>query len=139
MGSELVKPDHLDRQAVVYVRQSTPHQVTTNQESLKLQYALSQRARDLGWREADIDVIDTDLGQSSAAAATGSDLRTWSHASLLARLAFSGMTTGLMAKAERADLALQLPAGLVRDPSGVVTKDPNLEVQGRLFCSSRPS
>lgn len=69
MGSELVKPDHLDRKAVVYVRQSTPHQVITNQESLKLQYALSQRARDLGWREADIDVIDSDLGQSGAAAA----------------------------------------------------------------------
>ena len=68
MGSELVKPDHLDRKAVVYVRQSTPHQVITNQESLKLQYALSQRARDLGWREADIDVIDSDLGQSGAAA-----------------------------------------------------------------------
>ncbi|WP_245473723.1 resolvase [Bradyrhizobium zhanjiangense] len=85
MGSELVKPDHLDRKAVVYVRQSTPHQVITNQESLKLQYALSQRARDLGWREADIEVIDSDLGQSGAA--TGKDLRTWSRASLLVRLA----------------------------------------------------
>lgn len=40
----------------------------TNQESLKLQ-SLSQRARDLGWREADIDVIDSDLGQSGTAAA----------------------------------------------------------------------
>ncbi|MGL3104483.1 recombinase family protein [Bradyrhizobium sp. BR 1432] len=69
MGSELVKPDHLDRKAVVYVRQSTPHQVINNQESLKLQYALSQRARELGWREIDIDVIDSDLGQSGAAAA----------------------------------------------------------------------
>src|SRR5450755_1664739 len=69
MGSELVKPDHLDRKAVVYVRQSTQHQVITNQESLKLQYALSQRARELGWREADIDVIDSDLGQSGAGAA----------------------------------------------------------------------
>jgi DNA invertase Pin-like site-specific DNA recombinase len=69
MGSELVKPDHLDRKAVVYVRQSTPHQVITNQESLKLQYGLSQRARELGWREADIDVIDSDLGQSGAGAA----------------------------------------------------------------------
>src|SRR5215475_3281103 len=69
MVSELVKPAHLDRRAVVYVRQSTPHQVITNQESLKLQYALSQRARDLGWREADIDVIDSDLGQSGATAA----------------------------------------------------------------------
>nr|WP_245473724.1 recombinase family protein [Bradyrhizobium zhanjiangense] len=44
----------------------------------------------------------------------------------------SRMTTGLLAKAERGELALQLRAGFVRDPSGVVTKDPNLEVQGRL-------
>ena len=68
MGSELVKPHHLGRRAVIYVRQSTPHQVLTNQESLRLQYALRQRARELGWREADIDVIDADLGLSGAAA-----------------------------------------------------------------------
>ena len=69
MGSELVKPHHLGRRAVIYVRQSTPHQVLTNQESLRLQYALRQRAGELGWREADIDVIDADLGLSGAAAA----------------------------------------------------------------------
>ena len=48
MGSELVQSDHLSRKAVVYVRQSTPHQVVNNQESLRLQYALRQRARELG-------------------------------------------------------------------------------------------
>jgi len=48
MSSELVKPHHLDRRAVVYVRQSSPQQVLNNQESLRLQYALRQRARDLG-------------------------------------------------------------------------------------------
>ena len=69
MGSELVQPHHLERRAVIYVRQSTQHQVLTNQESLRLQYALRQRARDLGWREADIEVIDADLGLSAAAAA----------------------------------------------------------------------
>jgi len=58
MGSELIKPHHLDRRAVVYVRQSTPHQAVSNQESLRLQYALHQRARDLGWREADIEVVE---------------------------------------------------------------------------------
>lgn len=41
----------------------------------------------------------------------------------------SRMTAGLLARAERGDLALQPPAGLVRDPFGVITKDPNLEVQ----------
>jgi len=69
MGSELVKPHHLDRRAVVYVRQSSPQQVLNNQESLRLQYALHQRARDLGWREADIEVVDADLGLSGASAA----------------------------------------------------------------------
>ena len=67
MTSELVKPHHLQRRAVIYVRQSTPHQVLTNQESLRLQYALQGRARALGWHEADIEVIDSDLGTSGAA------------------------------------------------------------------------
>src|ERR1041385_4745443 len=69
MKSELVTPAHLARKAVVYLRQSTPHQIVSNQESLRLQYALRQRARELGWREASIEVIDADLGLSGAAAA----------------------------------------------------------------------
>src|ERR1700723_1722700 len=73
--SELVKPTHLSRKAVVYIRQSTPHQVVSNQESLRLQYALRQRARDLGWHEVDIDVIDADLGLSGASAAQRSGFK----------------------------------------------------------------
>lgn len=69
MKSELVTPAHLARRAVVYVRQSTPAQVVSNQESLRLQYALGQRARELGWRGPDIDVIDADLGLSGASVA----------------------------------------------------------------------
>src|SRR3954465_12389691 len=68
-GAELVAARHLGRKAVIYVRQSSPHQVLTNQESLRLQYALRQRARELGWQEASIEVIDADLGLSGAAAA----------------------------------------------------------------------
>src|SRR3978361_1781182 len=74
MTSDLVTPRHLCRKAVIYIRQSTPHQVLTNQESLRLQYALRQRACDLGWNDADVqvidadvEVIDADLGQSGAA------------------------------------------------------------------------
>ena len=66
MKSELVTPAHLARRAVVYIRQSTPAQVVSNQESLRLQYALGQRARELGWHASDIDVIDADLGLSGA-------------------------------------------------------------------------
>jgi DNA invertase Pin-like site-specific DNA recombinase len=64
---DLVTTRHLCRKAVIYIRQSTPHQVLTNQESLRLQYALRQRAADLGWNDADVEVIDADFGLSGAA------------------------------------------------------------------------
>ena len=64
---DLITPRHLCRKAVIYIRQSTPHQVLTNQESLRFQYALRQRACDLGWNDADVEVVDADLGQSGAA------------------------------------------------------------------------
>src|ERR1700675_2483884 len=195
MKSELIKPNHLDRKAVVYVRQSSPQQVINNQESLRLQYALRQRACELGWHEADIDVIDADLGLSGAAASHRQGFK-----ELVARVTLgeiglvlsmdvtrlarncsdwyplldvcghrrcliadrdgiydpgtpngrlllglkgtiselelhtirSRMTAGLLAKAERGDLALSLPIGLLRDPSGVVVKDPDMAVQERL-------
>jgi DNA invertase Pin-like site-specific DNA recombinase len=195
MNSELVKQAHLARKAVVYIRQSTPHQVVSNQESLRLQYALRQRARELGWHEADIDVIDADLGLSGASIARRSGFKELvgrvglSEVGLIlsidvTRLARncsdwyplldicglrdcliadrdgvydpgnangrlllglkgtiselelhtirSRLTSGLLAKAERGELALTLPIGLVRDPSGVVTKDPDMAVQERL-------
>jgi DNA invertase Pin-like site-specific DNA recombinase len=59
-----VKPQHLARNAVVYVRQSSEKQVRQNKESQRLQYALRDRARDLGWKQ--IDVIDVDLGRSAS-------------------------------------------------------------------------
>jgi hypothetical protein len=69
MRSELVQAEHLARKAVVYIRQSTPHQVVSNQESLRMQYALQERARELGWHESDIEINDADLGISGASAA----------------------------------------------------------------------
>jgi DNA invertase Pin-like site-specific DNA recombinase len=195
MKSELVTPTHLARKAVVYIRQSTPHQIVSNQESLRLQYALRQRARELGWYDADIDVIDADLGRSGASAAQRSGFKelvgrvglsevglilsidvtrlarncsdwyplldicglrgcliadrdgVYDPGSANGRLLLglkgtiselelhtirSRLTAGLLAKAERGELALMLPIGLVRDPSGIVLKDPNIEVQERL-------
>ena len=67
MKSELVTPAHRARRAVVCIRQSTPAQVMS-QESLRLQYALEGRARELGWRAADVGVTCADLGQSGASA-----------------------------------------------------------------------
>ncbi len=64
--SDKIKPHHLARKAVLYVRQSSAHQVMHNQESRLLQYAMRDRLRELGWRE--IDVVDDDLGRSAAGA-----------------------------------------------------------------------
>jgi hypothetical protein len=61
-----VQPAHLKRNAYLYVRQSTLRQVFENTESTKRQYGLRQRAVALGWAEARIVVIDSDLGQSGA-------------------------------------------------------------------------
>jgi DNA invertase Pin-like site-specific DNA recombinase len=61
-----ITPEHLLRDAVVYVRQSTVFQVTKNLESQRRQYGLTERARQLGW--PDVEVIDDDLGRSGAGA-----------------------------------------------------------------------
>jgi DNA invertase Pin-like site-specific DNA recombinase len=61
-----VRPDHLRRQAVVYVRQSTLQQVRGNRESSARQYALADRAKALGWPAAAVQTIDDDQGRSGA-------------------------------------------------------------------------
>ena len=186
---------HLQRKALIYIRQSTPHQVLSNQESLRLQYALQQRAVDLGWRQEDIEVIDADLGMTGASAShrpgfqglvarvtlgqvgiilsvdvtrLSRNCSDWyplldvcgyrgcliadrdgiydpgsANGRLL--LGLKGqlselelhtikarMTAGLLNKAQRGELALSLPIGLVRNAIGKVHKDPNREVQDRL-------
>src|SRR3954453_16949129 len=195
MRSELIDGRHLARRAVIYIRQSTPHQVLTNQESLRLQYDLRRRALDLGWREEDIEVIDSDLGLSGAAAAHRAGFKdliarvtlgqvgivlssevtrlsrnctdwyplldlcgyrqcligdrdgVYDPASANGRLLLglkgtisemelhtirARLTAGLLNKAERGELGLILPVGLVRDAAGLVVKNPDREVQARL-------
>jgi DNA invertase Pin-like site-specific DNA recombinase len=195
MHAELITPGHLARHAVIYIRQSTPHQVLTNQESLRLQYTLRQRAVELGWSAADVEVIDQDLGESGASVANRMGFK-----DLLARISLGEvgivlsyevtrltrncsdwyplldlcsyrrcligdrdgvydpgsangrlllglkgtisevelhtlrgrLTAGLLAKASRGDLALPLPVGLERDPTGAVVITPDREVEDRL-------
>src|SRR5215510_5123365 len=67
-NSDLITPQHLTRKAVIYIRQSTPHQVVSHQESLRLQYALGERAHQLGWPDEAIEIIDDDLGLTAATA-----------------------------------------------------------------------
>ena len=59
---------HLRRDAYIYVRQSTLAQTVRNTESLLRQYDLAGRARQLGWAEHQIVVVDDDLGRSGASA-----------------------------------------------------------------------
>ncbi|HEX2416556.1 MAG TPA: recombinase family protein, partial [Micromonosporaceae bacterium] len=61
-----IEPRHLRLQAVVYIRQSTPQQIQNNQESTRRQYDLACRARQMGWPETAVRVIDDDLGLSGA-------------------------------------------------------------------------
>jgi len=59
-----ITPLHLQRKAIVYLRQSSERQVQHHTESQRLQYDLAARARALGFQQ--VDVIDTDLGRSAA-------------------------------------------------------------------------
>jgi DNA invertase Pin-like site-specific DNA recombinase len=62
--SEKIKPHHVERKAILYVRQSSAYQVNNNLESQKLQYAMEERLRNLGWRE--VEIVDEDLGRSAS-------------------------------------------------------------------------
>lgn len=67
-GQEKIQPSHLQRLAVVYVRQSTPQQVLKNRESTDLQYQLARRAVQLGWSEDRVLVIDDDQAHTASTA-----------------------------------------------------------------------
>lgn len=67
--SSKITPQHLERQAYIYIRQSSMRQVEENLESQDLQYQLVQRAHSLGWPEGRIQVIDDDLGKSAITSA----------------------------------------------------------------------
>lgn len=66
MSQTKINHHHLARQAMIYIRQSTLHQVRYHQESQKRQYQLQERAQALGWPAAQCVVIDDDLGISGA-------------------------------------------------------------------------
>lgn len=68
LRSEKITEAHLQRLAVVYVRQSTQQQVLEHRESTARQYALADRAVALGWPKAAVEVIDEDQGQSGSTA-----------------------------------------------------------------------
>ncbi|TLW95802.1 recombinase family protein [Rhizobium sp. MHM7A] len=68
MMHEKIGPHHLERKAILYVRQSSAHQVLHNRESSTLQYAMRDRLTALGWSR--IETVDDDLGRSAAGGVT---------------------------------------------------------------------
>jgi DNA invertase Pin-like site-specific DNA recombinase len=68
MSGDKIGAQHRARKAVLYVRQSSAHQVQYNRESQVLQYAMRDRLVQLGW--SDIEIIDEDLGCSAAGGTT---------------------------------------------------------------------
>jgi DNA invertase Pin-like site-specific DNA recombinase len=193
--SDTIRSDHLERLAVVYIRQSSPNQVLAHQESLCLQYGLADRARAYGWDDDHVHVIDCDLGLTARTAqgrrgfqelvtlvtleqvgvifaydvtrlarnctdwyqlldlcgyrrclvadqdgvydpATPNGRLILGLKGLISELELhtlrARLTAGLLNKAQRGELALTLPTGLIRDPLGQVVKDPNQEVQNQI-------
>lgn len=63
-GQEKIRSSHLERQAFIYLRQSTPGQVLHHRESQLNQEQMAHRAKQLGWHQDQVHIIRTDLGQS---------------------------------------------------------------------------
>lgn len=75
MSTKITK-QHYNKPAYIYIRQSTLAQVRHHQESTERQYALKEKALDLGWQETAIRILDRDLGQSGTQTAGREDFRT---------------------------------------------------------------
>jgi DNA invertase Pin-like site-specific DNA recombinase len=193
--SSKVSADHLRRDAYLYVRQSSLHQVMNNTESSRRQYDLRGRAIALGWPLERVIVIDIDQGISGATSADREGFQRlvadvslgkagivlglecsrlarnnadWHRLLELCALTStlicdedglydpstindrlllglkgamseaelhilrSRMRGGILSKARRGELRTPLPVGLVYDPLGKVTLDPDTAVQGAL-------
>ena len=85
MITDKVRPHHLERKALLYVRQSSAHQVLHNRESSALQYAMRDRLKELGWSE--IEIIDDDLVGPPPAACSAPASNAWLPKSASARSA----------------------------------------------------
>jgi DNA invertase Pin-like site-specific DNA recombinase len=67
---------HLSKTACVYVRQSTLAQVRHHEESTERQYALREKALELGWSKSTVQVLDRDLGKSGVQMTGREDFKT---------------------------------------------------------------
>lgn len=188
----LIQAHHLERKAVIYIRQSSNHQVLTNTESRRMQHAMKEHAQQLGWRKEQILTVETDTGTSASSTAgrqaykdlvseialgnigvilsyesarLSRNCSDWyplldvcalkycliadrdglydpatpngrlllGMKGILSEVELHTLRTRLIAgvqnKARRAELALALPAGLVRLEDGRVVKEPDIQIQ----------
>jgi hypothetical protein len=88
-----IKPQHLARKAILYVRHSTAFQVENNVESQKLQYAMEAHLRVLGW--SCVEIVDEDLGRSAVGTVTRTGFERMVAKVCLAKLALSAHANSL--------------------------------------------
>jgi DNA invertase Pin-like site-specific DNA recombinase len=193
-----ITPCHLAKRALIYVRQSSPGQVTRHPESARRQYALVERAQRLGWAAEQVTIIDDDQGKSGAGSAAAHERDGFAQLVSAVGLGEVGMVLALevsrfarnsaewyrllelaalagvliadeaaiynprefndrlllglqgtisevelhciqarlqgarRSKAQRGELPMGLPVGLVRGRDGAIELDPDQEVQGAL-------
>jgi DNA invertase Pin-like site-specific DNA recombinase len=129
--SEKIRPQHLERKAILYVRQSSPYQVLHNLESQKLQYAMEARLRYLGWRE--IEVVDEDLGRSAAGLVTRSGFERMVAEVCLGKyeldLLRQRSVEARREKARRGELIVSAPISYIKSEDQRLEKDPDVRVQ----------
>jgi hypothetical protein len=77
-SSSKIEPAHLDRLAIVYVRQSSPRQVLEHRESTARQYGFAEQAVAFGWPRDRIVTIDEDLGKSGRTTEAATGFNIWS-------------------------------------------------------------
>src|SRR5262249_57123731 len=70
-----IQEHHRSKPAYIYLRQSTPSQVRHHQESTERQYALREKALELGWSESLIRTLDRDLGKTGTEMARREDVQ----------------------------------------------------------------
>ena len=109
-----ITPTHLSRQAIVYLRQCTAAQVENNRESTDRQYALAGKARDLGWPDERIVVIDEDLGLSGSGSTAQSGFARLTSEVALARV---GLVLGFEVSRLAGNNAVREGGALLAAPS----------------------
>lgn len=100
-----IKPEHLERAAYVYVRQSTFHQVEHHRESTRRQYDLVGWASEAGWPREKIVVVDEDQGVSAAAARSRSGFERLASAVGRSEVGIALESRGLASRSQQSRLA----------------------------------